>query len=75
MRLPGAGPLILSGDVAHFRGNLRHRRVPAFNSDHDATRASMDRIEALADAEEALLLINHDAAQSATIRYAPAAIR
>jgi hypothetical protein len=35
----------------------------------------MDRIAALADTENAHLLINHDAAQSATIRYAPAAIR
>ena len=74
VRLPTAGPVILSGDVAHFRDNLRHRRVPAFNSDHDATRASMDRIEALADSEEAILLINHDAAQSSTVRYAPSAI-
>lgn len=75
VRLPVAGPVILSGDVAHFSDNLRHRRVPTFNSDHAATRASMERLCDLVDSDGAHLLINHDAAQSATVRYAPAAIR
>jgi N-acyl homoserine lactone hydrolase len=75
VRLPGAGAVILSGDVAHFRDNLCHRRVPAFNADKELTRQSMDKIDALTDAEEAQLLINHDAQQNATIRHAPQSIR
>lgn len=71
VRLPHAGAVVLSGDVVHFAANLRHRRVPTFNSDHQASRTSMDRIEALVDAEDALLLIGHDAAQSACLPHAP----
>jgi N-acyl homoserine lactone hydrolase len=71
VRLPQAGPLILSGDVAHFCDNFRHRRVPTFNADHDESRRSMDRVDSLADHEHAALLINHDARQSALIRRSP----
>jgi hypothetical protein len=49
--------------------------VPAFNADKELTRQSMDKIDALTDAEEAQLLINHDAQQNATIRHAPQSIR
>ena len=75
VRLPQAGDLILSGDIAHFAENFRHRRVPKFNADHEATVASMDRIATLVEGQEAQLLINHDARQSALTRCVPDAIR
>ncbi|AWT51195.1 N-acyl homoserine lactonase family protein [Mycolicibacterium smegmatis] len=71
VRLRTAGTFVLSGDVAHFCDNFRYRRVPAFNADHDASRESMDHVENLVRAENATLLINHDARQSARIRRAP----
>jgi N-acyl homoserine lactone hydrolase len=71
VRLREAGPVILSGDVAHFCDNFRHRRVPIFNADHDKSRSSMDRVDSLARHEHAALLINHDARQSALIRRSP----
>ena len=75
VRLPTAGPVVLSGDVAHFGDNFRQRRVPKFNADHAASVTSMQRLDDIVDAEQAQLLINHDAAQSATIRCAPFSIR
>ena len=75
VRLPRAGAVILSGDVAHFAENLRRRRVPSFNADHAASLASMDRVAAMVDRGEAQLLINHDLAQSALTRTAPDAVR
>ncbi len=75
IQLPETGPVVLSGDVAHFQENFRHRRVPSFNADHAQTLRSMDRIDALLQAEGAVLWINHDAGQSATIPHAPDAVR
>lgn len=71
VRLKKHGPVVLSGDMAHFRDNFAFRRTPAFNVDQDASRRSMDRIEELVRTEGAQLWINHDLAQSATIPYAP----
>jgi N-acyl homoserine lactone hydrolase len=73
-RISRGGPLILSGDVAHFCDNFRHRRVPTFNADYDKSRSSMDRVDSLARHEHAALLINHDARQSALIRRSPDSI-
>lgn len=72
VRLPKTGPVMLSGDVAHFADNFVHRRVPTFNFDHERTRASMDKVEAVMTAEGARMWINHDAAQSAAVPHAPA---
>jgi N-acyl homoserine lactone hydrolase len=71
VRLPKSGTIILSGDVAHFERNFRHRRVPVFNFDADQTIASMDKIDAIIKAEGAQLWINHDTKQCATIPHAP----
>jgi glyoxylase-like metal-dependent hydrolase (beta-lactamase superfamily II) len=71
VRLPKAGAIVLSGDVAHFRDNFVQRRVPGFNFDAEQSRASMERIDRLLQSEHAQLWINHDAAQSATLPHAP----
>ena len=70
VRLP-SGPVVLSGDVAHFAANFRHRRVPEFNADAEATRASMDKIDAILRTENARFWINHDSAQTASLPQAP----
>jgi len=71
VRLPRTGAVVLSGDAAHFRENFDQRRVPSFNFDHDASIASMDKLAAIVQKEKAQLWINHDNAQSATLRHAP----
>ena len=71
VRLPKAGAIVLSGDVAHFRENFDQRRVPSFNYSKEQSLASMERIGRLLEAERAQLWINHDSEQSATIPHAP----
>ena len=70
--LPKTGALVLSGDAVHFRDNWEQRRVPSMNVNRDQTLASLERIAAVLTERKATLWINHDRAQSATLRYAPA---
>lgn len=71
VRLDEPGPVVLSGDMYHFRLSRQDRRVPVFNTDADATRDSMAKLEALLDAEGAELWIEHDQALADTLRLAP----
>jgi N-acyl homoserine lactone hydrolase len=71
VQLPRTGWLLLSGDAVHFKTNWENRRIPAGNTDKQATLVSMDRIASLLAARHAQLWINHDKAQSATLNYAP----
>ena len=70
--LQKSGPIVLSGDAVHFQDNWEHRRVPGMNTNREQTLASMQRIATLLEARKAQLWINHDKAQSAQLRYAPA---
>jgi N-acyl homoserine lactone hydrolase len=72
LRLEDFGPLVLSGDLWHFRTSRRLQRVPAFNTDPEATLRSMARVEALLAREGATLWIEHDKALADTLRKAPA---
>lgn len=71
VRLRNAGVFVPAAMSPHFCDNFQHRRVPAFNADHDGSREPMDHVEDLVHAENATLLINHDARQSAQICRAP----
>lgn len=71
VRLPQTGAVILSGDVAHFAESLPNRYVPKMNADPKASRASMDRIEALSRRERAPIWFNHDAEAMGTLPQAP----
>ena len=70
--LPKTGALVLSGDAVHFRDNWEQRRVPSMNVNRDQTLASLERLASVLAERKATLWINHDRAQSATLRYAPA---
>ena len=74
VRLPRSGPVVLSGDLAHFRENWEARRVPAINYDREQTLASMQKIDTLLQATGAQLWINHDKTQSDRIPHAPESI-
>ncbi len=70
--LAKSGPVLLSGDAVHFRDNWENRRVPSMNTNREQTLASMQRIASVMETRKAQLWINHDKAQSAQLRYAPA---
>lgn len=74
VRLPRTGPVVLSGDLAHFQENWDARRVPAINYDKDQTLVSMQKIDGLLRTTGAQFWINHDKPQSDRIPHAPAAV-
>ena len=71
VRLPKTGALVLSGDAVHFRDNWEQKRVPAMNASKEQTLASLQRIADVMAERKAQLWINHDKAQSESLRYAP----
>lgn len=71
VKLADAGPVLLSGDVAHNRRNFRCRCVPSFNADSLASIASMNKVEELLKSERATLWVNHDVGQNETLPHAP----
>jgi len=71
VRLDDPGPVVLSGDLYHFRESRALRRMPVFNTDAEETLRSMDKIDALLEREGAVLWIEHDRALAQTLRKAP----
>lgn len=61
--LAGEGPVLLAGDLYHFRASRTGKRVPTFNVDSAMTVASMDRVEQLVAELGAELWIEHDMAR------------
>lgn len=57
------GPIVLSGDLFHFRLSREKRIVPEFNVDAEATLRSMDRLEAFLSETGSELWIEHDLAR------------
>jgi N-acyl homoserine lactone hydrolase len=72
VRLPKTGPVILSGDVAHFTTSFEHRYVPSNNWSKQASLQSMDKIATIMAKEHAQLWINHDQLQSDAQKKLPA---
>lgn len=70
--LAETGPLVLSGDLYHFRLSRADRRVPTFNVDREMTLASMERIEAFVEEAGATFWIEHDLALFEELDAAPA---
>ena len=75
LKLTETGPLVLSGDLYHFRRSRELRRVPEFNTNAEDTLSSMDKVEALIEQENATLWIEHDKALADTLRKAPESYR
>jgi len=71
INLEKTGPLMLSGDLYHFRESRALRRVPTFNYDAAMSLQSIDRVEALLKETGATLWIEHDKALGDTLRKAP----
>ena len=71
VRLKSTGPVILGGDLYHFRFSRAHRRIPIFNTSPEETLASMERIETLTTELGATFWIEHDRALVRTLNFAP----
>ena len=71
LELAEHGPLVLSGDLYHFRISRDQRRVPVFNVDREQTLAAMDKVEALVESSGADFWSEHDAALFETLTLAP----
>jgi N-acyl homoserine lactone hydrolase len=72
VHLKNSGFIILSGDVVHLEGNFEKNIVPALNTDKAMSIASMDKVRGMIATYRAKLFINHDKAQSDTLRLLPA---
>ncbi len=71
VRLPKAGPVLLSGDVAHFEAQVTTNGVPPFNADRADSLASLDRLKGMAATLHATLVIQHDPADIAKLPAFP----
>jgi len=72
VRLPKTGPVLLTGDAAHFRDNWDTPRAPVQNFDKEATITSLQKLKQAADSNNAQVWINHDVAQTASLKKFPA---
>ena len=70
--LAETGPLVLSGDLYHFRLSRAQHRVPAFDFDAEMTLESMEKVETFVTERNATFRIEHDPAPFETLRTAPA---
>ena len=70
--LAETGPLVLSGDLYHFRLSREERRVPTFNFDAEMSLESMEKVETFVAERNATFWIEHDLALFETLQTAPA---
>jgi glyoxylase-like metal-dependent hydrolase (beta-lactamase superfamily II) len=61
VRLSGMGPVLISGDLAHFHENYENNGVPSFNVSRADTLASLDRFKKIAATLKATPILQHDA--------------
>lgn len=60
VRLAQKGPVLISGDLAHFHENYDSSGVPPFNTSRAETLASLDRVKKIVAHMKATLIIQHD---------------
>jgi len=59
VRLPEAGPVLLTGDLWHIAESRAARRVPRCNTDRAQTLRTMDKVEQLARESGARVVLQH----------------
>lgn len=69
--LPETGPVLLSGDLYHFKENRDNRRVPSFNFDVEQTLESMENFENFAEETGARVIIQHEKSDFDALPKAP----
>jgi N-acyl homoserine lactone hydrolase len=75
VRLRQTGPVILSGDAAHFHENYQNDGVPGFNYDRAETIASIERLKQIEKNLKATVIIQHDPRDVAKLPAFPTAAR
>lgn len=75
VNLGKTGPVILSGDVVHFREQVTNDAVPMFNANRAESLASMDRLNDLAHTLKARLVIQHEPEHVKLLPAFPASAR
>jgi glyoxylase-like metal-dependent hydrolase (beta-lactamase superfamily II) len=75
VRLKEKGPVILIGDLVHFRENYESNGVPWFNFDRAQTLASIERVKKLEQNLKATVVIQHDTRDIAKLPAFPAAAK
>jgi N-acyl homoserine lactone hydrolase len=72
VHLQNSGFIILSGDVVHLQENFKNNIVPSLNTDKATSIASMNKVKRMIARYHAKFFINHDKAQSDTLKLLPA---
>ena len=75
VRLAGMGPVLITGDLAHFHENYDTNGVPSFNTDRAATLASLDRFKKIAGNLKATVIIQHDSRDIGKLPTFPASAK
>jgi glyoxylase-like metal-dependent hydrolase (beta-lactamase superfamily II) len=75
VRLKEKGPVLLSGDVVHFRENYDSDGVPSFNTHRGDSLASIDRFKKIAANLKATVIIQHDPRDVEKLPAFPAAAK
>ena len=74
VRLPKAGPILLTGDLWHIAESRAARRVPRFNTDRAQTLKSMDLVEKIAAETHARVVREHVPEDFTSLPKFPAAL-
>jgi glyoxylase-like metal-dependent hydrolase (beta-lactamase superfamily II) len=75
VRLKEMGPVLLSGDAAHFHENYESNGVPVFNFDRAQTIASIERMKQIVGNVKATVIIQHDMRDIGKLPAFPAAAK
>jgi len=71
VKLPETGPVVLSGDLYHYRQERTMGRYPTFEFNQEQTRASRAALEAFLSKTKANLWIQHDLTAHQSLKKAP----
>ena len=75
VKLREMGPVLITGDLSHFRENYESNGVPTFNTDRAASLASIDRFKLIAKNLKATVIIQHDQRDVTKLPAFPAAAK
>ena len=74
VRLPNAGPVLLTGDMYHIAESRELHAVPTFNTDREQTLASQAKVERIATETGARVIRQHVAEDFEALPAFPAAL-
>jgi len=69
------GPVLISGDLAHFHENYESNGVPPFNTGRAETLASLDRFKKIAANLKATVILQHDGRDIPKLPVLPASAK